>query len=182
MKLNNIIILSLVILLVLFSLYIFLPKNITSETKEVALNDNDLKELKLSVANECIKEKYQSEQHSSLSEYIYCNYTANNLQDTWIFVEIKKFRDLNDLENSYQYESSHLFGSKGLLSENEFGDKSKFRVNAEDDYGAEFNPPGIYYYHLWIIKGYYMIHITSKGSIDADKTIKDMGQKILLKI
>ncbi|MBU5688357.1 MAG: hypothetical protein KQA41_02720 [Candidatus Aenigmarchaeota archaeon] len=181
MKLNKLIIFFVFVFLVLLSLYLFLPKRV-NESKTVTLDDNDLKELNLSIANECITEKYQAQQHSSLSEYTYCNYTADNLKDTWIFVEIKKFTNLNDLENSYQYESSHLFGSKGLLSENEFGDKSKFRVNAEDDYGAEFNPPGIYYYHLWITKGYYMIHITSKGSMDADKTIKDMGQRILLKI
>ncbi len=98
-----------------------------------------------------------------------------------MIIELKKFENKEALDGAYQYDSSHLFGAKGLISEDDFGDKSRFRVNSEDDYGAEYNTPGIFYYHLWICKDTYMIHITSGGSEDAKDYISGAGRKILSK-
>jgi hypothetical protein len=59
---------------------------------------------------------------------------------------------------------------------------SRFRVNNENDYGGQFNPPGVYFYHLWIAKDLHLIHVTSKG-VEQDKTyIEKTGQKILEKL
>jgi len=97
-------------------------------------------------------------------------------------IELQKFANYEALDGTYQYDSSHLFGVKGLISENDYGDQSRFRVNSEDDYGAEFNEPGVYYYHLWICKNEYLIHITSSGrSKEADEYIAKIGQRILSK-
>jgi hypothetical protein len=111
-------------------------------------------------------------------EYSFCNYTINNLSDTEIIIEIKKYTNYNDLNGTYQYFSSHLFSAEGIINDNKYGDQSIFRINNEDDYGAEFNYEGIYYYHLWFTKDLYLIHITSKGDIDVKEYIEEIALKI----
>jgi hypothetical protein len=156
-----------------------------SGTQELVLNKQDLQQLGMANAmsfngNDCQTEE-QTSFSSSRVQYTICNYTINNLNDTWVVIELKKFTNREDLNNAYKYDSSHLFGAKGLISEDTYGDQSRFRVNSEDDYGAEFNEPGVYYYHLWITKNDYLIHITSKGSEEADEYITEIGQQILSK-
>ncbi|MFH8080784.1 MAG: hypothetical protein QXO84_02800 [Candidatus Aenigmatarchaeota archaeon] len=174
---KQIIIFSSLLILTIFIIFFISQKN-----KNFSFNELQIEELNLSTSDNCKMEKYETNEYNSLSEYFSCNYTVNELKDTWIFVEIKKFENREDLENTYQYESSHLFGSKGLLSENELGEKSRFRVSSDDDYGAEFNPKGVYFYHLWICKGNYLIHITSKGEKEAGEYVKKIGQKIISNI
>ncbi|MGV8141839.1 MAG: hypothetical protein ACP5NW_05345, partial [Candidatus Woesearchaeota archaeon] len=78
--------------------------------------------------------------------------------------------------------SLHLRGAKGLLSENAFGDQSRFYVNNEDDYGAENNPPGVYYYSLYMTKDLYLVQISSSGtSADAKDSVASVGRQILSK-
>ena len=104
------------------------------------------------------------------------------MNPTEVIMELRKFTNAEDLNNSYQYDSSHLFGAKGLISEDDYGDQSRFRVNSDDDYGSEYNPPGVYFYHLWFTKDKFLIHITSSGSEDAEDYIAKMGRQILSKL
>jgi hypothetical protein len=101
------------------------------------------------------------------------------LNDTEVIIEYKKFAVLADLENTYQYDSSHLYSAEGLISENQYGDQSKFRMNNEKDYGGDLNPKDVYFYHLWFTKDEFLIHITSKGSEDAKEYSMRMADKIL---
>jgi hypothetical protein len=51
-----------------------------------------------------------------------------------------------------------------------------------NDYGGQFNEPGVYFYHLWICKDKYLIHITSKGTEEAaGDSVREIGQQILSK-
>ncbi|MCX6707427.1 MAG: hypothetical protein NT001_04790 [Candidatus Woesearchaeota archaeon] len=119
-----------------------------------------------------IDEEYTNIVDSSPGQYSICDYTLN---DTDIIIEFQKFANYEALNGSYQYGSEHLYSVEGLMSENDYGDQSRFRVNNVNDYGGQFNPPGVYFYHLWFTKGLYMIHITSKGT---DKEAKDDIAKI----
>ena len=101
------------------------------------------------------------------------------MKNTSVVLELKRYTNLEDLNGSYQYGSSHLFSAKGLISEDEYGDMSRFRVNSEEDYGGQYNEADIYYYHLWIVQDLFLIHITSSGSEEAGKVIERMGQQIL---
>lgn len=125
----------------------------------------------------CNTEEYETNEHSSLAEYSICSYI---LDDTEIIIELKKFTDKNDLNGSYQYDSSHYYSAEGMISENTFGDLSRFRVNNEHDYGG--TNTSMYYYHLWITKDDFLIHITSKGTVEAQDTIADIGEKIVGKL
>jgi hypothetical protein len=155
-----------------------------SGTQNMVLNEQDLQQLGMtSAGTDCYTdEEYSNIVDSSLGQYSFCNYTINSLNDTWVVIELQKFANYEALNGTYLYDSSHLFGAKGLISENTYGDQSRFRVNSEDDYGAEFNEPGVYYYHLWICKNLYLIHITSSGrSKEADEYIAKIGRQILSK-
>jgi hypothetical protein len=145
------------------------------------LNEQDLQELGINDGNCWTDEAYSSIVDSSLGQYTICAYLIPSLADTQVTIELQKFANPEAIDGSYQYRSSHLFGAEGLISENTFGDQSRFRVNSEDDYGAEFNQPGFYYYHLWIAKDLYLIHITSSGTEEAEEEIAGIGRQILSK-
>lgn len=127
----------------------------------------------------CNTEEYETSEFSPLKQESICFYSTED--GTEIVIQIKKYTNYNDLNGTYQYTSSHLRSSQGIISENEFGDQSKFSSNHEDDYGAEFNEQGVYYYYLWFTKDLYLIHITSKGSEDAKEYVKNIGNQILVK-
>jgi hypothetical protein len=155
----------------------------TIGVENLILNEDDLTELSMeNTTTNCNVENYETNEYSSLAQYNMCNYTINNLNDTWVIIELSKYSNLNDLNGSYQYSSSHLFGADGIISENTFGDQSKFHVNTDSDYGAEFNNKNVSYYHLWITKDKFLIHITSSGSIDAKESIANIGNTILSKV
>lgn len=152
-----------------------------SGTRDLVLNEQDLGQLGMTGdVNECRTEGYETGEHSTLAQYSFCNYTISSLNGTRVILEVKKFTNMEDLNGSYQYDSSHYFSAEGLISENEYGDQSRFRVNSEKDYGGEYNKPGVYYYHLWICKDLYLIHITSSGrSEEAGEYVPEMGRLIL---
>ncbi len=158
-----------------------LPESKISGTQDLVLTEQDLQELGMTAESECQTEEQTSYDLSDV-EYTFCSYTIDSLIDTKVIIELKKFSNYESLNDSYLYDSSHLFGAKGLISENTFGEQSRFRVNSKDDYEAEFNDPNIYYYHLWITKYLYLIHITSSGrSEEAKGYIIKIGQQILSK-
>jgi hypothetical protein len=104
------------------------------------------------------------------------------LNDTGVVIELKKYTNSGDLNGSYQYESLHLRSIEGLISENDYGDQSRFYVNNENDYGAEYNDPNMYYYALYISKNEYLIYVTSKGtSVEAKEYVAKIGRRILSK-
>ena len=150
------------------------------ETRDLVLNEHDLSQLEMTV-NDCQTEE-QTSYSSNLVQYTFCNYTIGVLNNTEVIIELRKFANFEDLNNAYQYDSSHLYGADGMISENVYGDQSRFRVNSDSDYGAEFNDPNMYYYHLWITKNEYLIHITSSGmSSNAQEYVSNAGQIILSK-
>ena len=148
-----------------------------SGVRDLVLTEEDLRQLGV-VGDGCSIEEYVTDEFWPLSQYGFCNYAASALNGTDIVIELHKFTNEADRNGTYQYTSSHLYGAKGLISENEYGDQSSLRVNSEDDYGAEFNEQGIYYYHLWFTEDLYLVHITSKGSKDADALIAGIGRRI----
>jgi len=149
---------------------------------EIDLNNSAMAQLGMDFNGTNCRSEEQTSYDLSSVQYTLCTYAIPGLNDTEVIVELKRFGSMDALNGSYQYESSHLFGAKGIISQNDFGDQSKFHVNSDDDYGAEFNTPGIYYYHLWFTKGLYMVHITSGGSEDAKGYIASMGRQFLAKI
>jgi len=157
-----------------------------SGIQDLALNAQDLQQLGMTqVWNETdcqTQENYTNIVDSSLGQYSICNYTINSLNDTWVMIELQKFANYEALNGSYQYDSQHLSSVQGIISENDYGDQSLFRVNNENDYGGQYNEPGVYYYHLWICKNLYLIHITSRGSQqEAREYIPRIGLQILSK-
>jgi len=146
------------------------------------LNESDLELFGLSNGTNCrTEEKYTNIVDSSQGQYSICIYTINSFDNTQIIIELQKFANYQALNGSYQYNSLHLFSVEGLISENDYGDQSRFRVNSEYDYGGQYNDPDVYYYHLWFSKDLYLIHITSKGSKEAEEYIAKIGQHILSK-
>ena len=154
-------------------------KNTILGTRELILNEQDLQDLGMKKNEDCRTEE-QTSYSSNLVQYSFCNYTIK-AHNSEVILELKKFTNLEDLKNTYQYDSSHLYSAEGLISENTYGDLSRFRVNNENDYGGQFNKPGVYYYHLWICRDLYLIHITSKGIEEDKEYIESIGQRILLK-
>jgi hypothetical protein len=148
------------------------------------LNEQDLEQLGIiSDGTNChTEEGYTNIVDSSMGQYSICAYLIPSLSDTQVVIELQKFANYEALNGSYQYGSSHLYSVEGLISENDYGDMSRFRVNNENDYGGQFNEPGVYFYHLWICKDLYLIHITSKGrSKEAQEYIAKIGRRILSK-
>ncbi len=119
---------------------------------------------------------------SSMVEYTICSYIIPSLNSTQIIIELRKFASPGALNDTYQYDSSHLYSAEGLISENDFGDQSRFRINNENDYGGQYNPQGVYFYHLWFTRNEFLVHITSKGSEEAKDSIAEIGHQILSKL
>jgi len=158
-------------------------KPIISGTQELILNEQDLQLLGMSVGTDCQTDNaYSNIVDSSTGQYTFCNYTINSLKDTEVIIQLQRFMDKEALEGSYQYDSSHLYSIEGIISEDVYGDKSRFRMNNKNDYMGELNEPGVYNYHLWICKGLYLIHVTSGGrNKEVGDYIPKIGQKILSK-
>jgi hypothetical protein len=151
-----------------------------SGTQELVLNEQDFQQLGITGHDCRTEEEYSNIEDSSLGQYTFCNYTI--LNDTEVIIELQKFANYEALNGSYQYSSLHLYSIEGLISENDYGDQSRFRVNNEHDYGGQYNEPNVYFYHLWICKDLYLIHITSKGrSKEAVDYIAKIGRRIVSK-
>ena len=147
------------------------------------VNEQDLQQIGISSGTNCrTDEEYSNIVDSSVGQYSICSYIINSLNDTQLIIELQKFANLEALNGSYQYDSLHLYSIQGLISQDDFGDQSRFRVNNVNDYGGQFNEPGVYFYHLWFTKDLYLIHITSSGrSKEAKEYIAKIGQRILSK-
>lgn len=104
-------------------------------------------------------------------DYGICSYASSSLNNTQVIIELKKFANASEAKNAYYYDSSHLYSAKGIISKDEYGDQSLFRMNSKDDYMGNLDPADLFYYHLWFIKDAYLIHITSKGSKDAGEMV-----------
>jgi hypothetical protein len=148
------------------------------------LNEQDLQQLGITGngTNCRTDEAYTNIVDSSQGQYSICVYNLSSLNGTQIIVELQRFADYEALNGSYQYSSLHLYSIQGLISENDYGDASRFRVNNVNDYGGQYNDPNVYYYHLWICKDLYLIHITSSGrSKEAKDYVARIGLQILSK-
>lgn len=153
----------------------------TQGIKELVLSEQEIQQLGLVSTDDCNIEEYQTSESSPLGQYAICFYTITK-DDTELVIEFKKFSNLKDLNGAYQYESSHLRSSEGILEENTYGDQSKLYVNNENDYEAEFNPPGVYFYTLYFTKDEYLVHITTKGTNEETRDdIENIGRVILAK-
>ena len=168
-----------------------------SGTQELVLNEQDLQQLGMTsnLNNQDLQqlgitgngtncqtdEKYTNIVDSSEGQYSICIYSISSLNDTQVIIELQKFANYEALNGSYQYGSLHLYSIEGLISENDYGDQSRFRVNNENDYGGQYNDPNVYYYHLWICKDLYLIHITSNRAKEADEYVAKIGRQILSK-
>lgn len=153
-----------------------------SENQELLLNAQDLQQLGMTGnRTACTTESYQTSANSPLAQYSFCNYSIDSLNNTQVVIELQKFTNLADLNGTYQYSSLHLRSAEGLLSENDYGDQSRFYVNNEHDYGGQYNNKTVHYYHLWISKNEYLIHITSEGNNEAKEYIARIGRQILSK-
>lgn len=150
--------------------------------QELLLSQQDLSELGMTTnGTDCIIEEFQTSEFSPLGVYGTCFYTITK-DNTEVVIEYKKFSNKDDLNGAYQYESSHYRSVEGILEQDTYGDQSKFYVNNENDYGAEFNPPGVYFYTLYFTKDEFMVHVTTKGKKEETKEdIANIGRVILSK-
>ena len=149
--------------------------------QELVLSEQEVQQLGMTSDKDCEIETYETSPSSTLAQYGVCFYTMTN-DDTEVVIEYKKFTNQNDLNGAYQYESSHLRSSEGILEENTYGDQSKFYVNNENDYGAEFNPPGVFFYSLYFTKDEFLVHVTTKGMNEETKEdVANIGAVILTK-
>ena len=145
-------------------------------------NEQDLQQLEItSDGSYCRTEEYATNDHAPLAQYSICSYTINSVNDTQVVLELKKFTNFEDLNGTYQYESQHLRSVQGLISQNDFGDQSRFYLNNVNDFGGSLTDPSISYYALYITKDGYLIYITSKGSKEAKEYIAKIGHLILSK-
>lgn len=148
------------------------------------VNGSDLEQLGIAAngTNCRTDDNYSNIVDSSQGQYSICAYTIGSLNDTQVIIELQKFANYEALNGSYQYSSLHLYSIQGLISENDYGDQSRFRVNNVNDYGGQYDKPGIYYYHLWICKNEYLIHITSSGTRkEAEDHVAKIARQILSK-
>lgn len=153
-----------------------------ASVKDLQLTQSNLASLGLvaDVAG-CSFESQEMTEYSPRGEYSMCTYYLNNTNVSQFIIELSQFADYGNLNGSFQYNSGHLQGAKGIISLNTYGDQSRFSRNSDDDYGAEFNKDNISYFHLWFTKDLYLVHVTSKG-VDADKEyVENIGKQILAK-
>ncbi|MFA5141773.1 MAG: hypothetical protein WC471_02285 [Candidatus Woesearchaeota archaeon] len=148
------------------------------DLSSLGLVSDHLKQLGMDSSTDCKIEEYQTDEFSPLAQSGICSYTLDGSE---VIIQLEKYATLEALDGSYQYGSLHLRSADGLLSENDYGDKSRFYVNSPNDYGAEFNPTGVYFYSLYFTKDTYLVHISSKGSIDAKEDVAAIGRTILSK-
>jgi len=130
---------------------------------------------------DCHIEESQTDEYSSQAQSGICSYLISRLNYTEVIIQLQKFTNEAERNGSYQYNSLHFRSSEGLLGENEYGDMSRFYVNNENDYGAEFNEEDISYYSLFIAKDEFIIQVHSKGSEEAKGHIANTGEMILSK-
>ncbi|MDO8480907.1 MAG: hypothetical protein Q7S65_03755 [Nanoarchaeota archaeon] len=171
--------LALALMLLLGCSYVVPTHSPVSGTPNLELTEQDLAQLGMS--GSCRTEAYETGPYSSLAQYSFCNYTISSLPDTKVIVELSQFSNVTDLNGTYQYSSLHLRSAEGLISENEYGDQSRFYVNNENDYGGQYTDPSISYYSLYFTKNEYLVHVTSGGSKEAEAYIADIGRRILAK-
>ncbi|MFH1133920.1 MAG: hypothetical protein V1735_05490 [Nanoarchaeota archaeon] len=150
-------------------------------TQELVLTGQDLQQLGMAGPGCRTEEGYTNIVDPSQGQYSFCNYTIARLNDTEVLIELQKFDNIEALNGTYQYQSLHYFSVEGLLSEDDFGDQSRFRVSNEHDYGGQFNDPDVSYYHLWITKDLFLIHITTQGSNGTREHVAAIGRRILSK-
>lgn len=151
-----------------------------SGIQELMFGSEDLITLGLTSSDVCEMEEHEIGPSAPLAQSSTCFYTVTR-DNTEVVVQLEKFTNPEDLNGAFEYRSSHYRSSEGLLSENDYGDRSRFYVNNENDYGAEFNEPGVYFYSLWIVKDAYLMHVTSKGTEEAREDVSSMGLAILSK-
>ena len=179
-------IITVVVLAVVFLLYTQGHQNpatsTISGTRELVLNEQDLQVLEITNnGTYCRSEEYNTSEFSPLAQYSICSYTINSLNDTQVILELKKYTNFVDLNGTYQYESLHLRSVEGLISQNDYGDQSRFYINNVNDYGGNLTDASISYYALYITKDGYIIYISSKGSKEAGEYIAKIGRQILSK-
>lgn len=170
------------------------PGSSVSGTQELILSEQELNQLGMvgdqlkqlaelgltTDGSDCKTEEYNTTEFSPLMQYSICSYVINSLNDTEVMIEFKKFTNQHDLNGTYQYESLHYRSVDGLLSENAYGDQSRFYLANANDYGGQFNDPNVYIYTLYIKKDVYLIHITSKGRIkEAKESIEKIGDIVM---
>ncbi|HLP79507.1 MAG TPA: hypothetical protein VK158_02650 [Acidobacteriota bacterium] len=145
----------------------------TQSIQEIMLTTQEITDLQMTpkyktgdVDLPCVVE----ESDSSRTQYALCGYTKG---DSEIIIELAKYNNLNDLNDSYQYASSHLINSDWLIQQDAYGDMSKLQ---------KWNESSTFYYHFYIVKDMYMIHVTSKGVESDQATVVDIGKTMLDKI
>ncbi len=169
-------------------------ESLVSGTQELILNEQELSQLGMvgdqlkqlaelgltTDGSDCKTEEYNTTEFSPLMQYSICSYVINSLNDTEVIIEFKKFTNGHDLNGTFQYESLHYRSVDGLISENEYGDQSRFYLANKNDYGGEFNNPDVYIYTLYMTKDQYLIHVTSKGRIkEAKEVIEQIGKIVM---
>ena len=147
--------------------------------QELMLTDDEIVQLGMT-RNDCQTEEYQASEYSPVTQYSICFYTIIR-DDTEVIIELTEFSNPEDLNGTYQYASQHLRSIHGLLSEKDYGDQSRFYINHEDDYGAEFNDPDVHFYSLYICKDLSLIHITSRGTEQAGEDVAAIGRLLMTK-
>ncbi len=142
-------------------------------TEEVAL-------LQLSVDQECVIEEYQTSETSPLAQSSFCSFVSQN-DSVHLIIDIKKYTNEQDVLGSFQYQSSRHRSPQGILAQNTHGSYSTFVMNVEEDYMGHLNDPEMYYYHLWIAKDLFLIHITSRGTVSDESLLLAVADKLLLR-
>lgn len=161
------------------------PSDDTSKVtsvKDLQLTQSELTDLGLvGDTAGCSFESQEMSEYSTRGEYSMCTYYVGDKNGSQIITELSLLADYGNLNGSFQYNSGHLQGAKGIISLNTFGDQSRFSRNSYDDYGAEFNKDNTTYYHLWFTKDLYLVHVTSKGVVSDKDYVESIGRQILSK-
>ena len=149
--------------------------------QNLVLTAQDIAQLGMtSNGTDCSVQNYPNNDYSSLAQYAICDYNITSLNNTDVIIELSKLSNASIAIGAYQYDSSHLRGYQGpnlpafngTISNNDYGDMSAFYYSNEST---------TFYYHLWIVKGLYLIHITSKGDKGAQSYIANIGKVFMSK-